>query len=78
MNTIKIKRRISSSQLRITELKDFIGKHVEITITEKNPGKKSLPGKAAAGILSDYRNKGKISLEKQAWDIAVKEKYGNR
>jgi hypothetical protein len=77
MNTIKIKRKISSSQLHIAELKDFIGKHVEITITEKTPGKKSLSGNAA-GILSDYKNKGKIGSEKQAWDIAVREKQGNR
>jgi len=75
MNTIKIRRKISSSQLRIAELKDFIGKHVEITITEKTF---SLPGKKAAGILSDYKDKGKIGLEKQAWDIAAREKHGNR
>ncbi len=77
MNTIKIKRKILSSQLRIAELKGFIGKHVEITITERTSGKKLLAGKAA-GILSDYKNKRKIGQEKQAWGIAVREKYGNR
>ncbi|MGV8092824.1 MAG: hypothetical protein AB2L24_13285 [Mangrovibacterium sp.] len=77
MNTIKIKRRISSSQLRIAELKDFMGKHVEITITVKTPGEKPRSGKAA-GILSGYKDKGKIGREKQAWYIAAKEKHGNR
>lgn len=76
MNAIKVKRKISSSQLRIAELKDFISKHVGIILKERIPRGKSLPGKAA-GILSDYKDKGKIGMEKQAWDIAVKEKHGN-
>jgi len=33
MDTIKIKRRISSSTLRIKELKKFLNKNVEIVIT---------------------------------------------
>lgn len=54
MNTIKVRTGISWSRLRIAELKDFMGKHVEITITERTAGKKSRSGKAA-GILSEYK-----------------------
>jgi len=72
MNTIKVKRKISSSQLRIAELKDFIGKHVGITLKEKIPRGKPLPGKAA-GILSDYKHKGKTGMEKQAWGQEIQE-----
>jgi len=77
MNTIKIKRKIISSNLRISELKDFIGKYVEITVQESVPEKKSLSGKPAAGILSDFKNRKKQPLEKQAWETALREKHGN-
>lgn len=76
MYIIKVRRKISSSQLRISELKEFIGKHVEITIEEKTPRKKS-NSKTAAGILSNFRNNDKINLEKQAWSIIAQEKYEN-
>lgn len=75
MTTIKIRRKISSQQIRISELKDFIGKYVEITVTEKPQVKKSF--KKAAGILSVFGNKEKNSLEKQAWKKNVQEKHGN-
>jgi hypothetical protein len=59
MDTIKIRRKISSSQLRISELKEFIGKHVEITISESVP-RTTTKGKTAAGILSNFKNNDKI------------------
>ncbi len=77
MNTIKIRRKISSSQLRISELKDFIGKHVEITVTESVSREKSSSGKKAAGILSNYKDPEKLTRKKLAWEIAAKEKHGN-
>jgi len=76
MDTIRIKRKISSSQLRISQLKEFIGKHVEITIEEQAPRKKT-KGKTAAGILSYFKNNDKIVLEKQAWKMIAQEKHGN-
>lgn len=77
MNTIKIRRKISSSQLRISELKDFIGKHVEITVTERIPGKKTSSEKTASGILSNFKDKKKLTREKQAWNMTAHEKHGN-
>jgi hypothetical protein len=75
MNTIKIHRKISSSQLRIAELNEFIGKNVIITISETNTSEKT--NKKAAGILSKFKNQEKIPMEKKAWEIAVNEKHGN-
>jgi hypothetical protein len=77
METIKIKRKISSPHLRISELKDFIGKYVEITVRESEPEKKIPSDKRAAGILSEFNNKAKMLMEKKAWEIAVSEKHGN-
>jgi hypothetical protein len=42
MEIIKGKRKITSSQIRISKLKRFIGKQVEITVTEKNQERKKL------------------------------------
>jgi hypothetical protein len=75
--TIKIKRKISSPHLRISELKDFIGKYVEITVRESASENKIPSDKPAAGILSDFKNKEKVAMEKKAWKIAVNEKHGN-
>jgi hypothetical protein len=75
MNAVKIHRKISSPQLRIAELKEFIGKNVIITISETNTAENS--NKKAAGILSEFKNQGKVSMEKKAWKIAVNEKHGN-
>jgi hypothetical protein len=77
MHTIRIKRKISSPHLRIDELKEFIGKHVEIIVKESSPVKKDSSKKPASGLLSAFRDKGKIKSEKQAWQIAVNEKHGN-
>jgi len=75
MNTIKIHRKISSPQLKIAELKEFIGKNVVITISETNTSEKT--NKKAAGILSKFKNQGKMPMEKEAWGTAVTEKHGN-
>lgn len=77
METIKIKRRILSPHLQISELKNFIGKYVEITVRESAPENKLPSDKRAAGILSEFKNKEKMSMEKKAWEIAVNEKHGN-
>lgn len=75
MNTIKIHRKISSPQLRISQLKEFIGKDVEITISETSIKKQA--HLKAAGVLSAFSNKSKLTNEKQAWIIAAREKYEN-
>ena len=77
MDTIKVKRKISSQRLQISELKKFIGKYVEITVRESSPENKVSSQKPAAGILSAFKNPQKIFLEDQAWKNAVNEKHGN-
>jgi hypothetical protein len=77
MLSIKIKRKISSPNLRVSELNDFIGKNVEITVTESVKTKNKPLAKSAAEVLSDFSNNDKIILEKQAWQISVQEKHGN-
>jgi hypothetical protein len=76
MNLVKVHRKISSSTLRISELKNFIGKNVEITISEARDENKI--EKRAAGILAEFSNPSKISEEQDAWKIAAMNKYGNR
>ena len=77
MLSIKIKRKISSPNLRVSELKDFIGKYVEITVNEITPKEIKSTAKNAAGILSNFSNIEKRKLEKDAWQMAVTEKHGN-
>ena len=77
MLSIKIKRKISSPNLRVSELNDFIGKYVEITVTESVKTKNQPLAKSAARELSDFSNNDKFILEKQAWQMSVQEKHGN-
>ena len=77
MDTIKVKRKISSQRLQISELKKFIGKYVEITVQESSPENKITTENSAAGMLSAFKNPEKISLEAQAWKNAVNEKHRN-
>ena len=77
MDTIKVTRKIASPTLRIAELKNFIGKNVEITVTVAPSEKQHLTTKSAAGILSRFKNTEKIASEKQAWKLASQKKHGN-
>jgi hypothetical protein len=77
MDTIKVKRKISSQRLQISELKKFMGKYVEITVRESSPENQILAEKPAAGILSEFKNQRKMPMEKEAWGTAVNEKHGN-
>jgi len=77
MLSIKIKRKISSPNLRVSELKDFIGKYVEITVNEITPKEIKSTAKTAAGILSKYGDIEKRKLEKDAWQMMITEKHGN-
>ena len=77
MQTIKIKRKIISQNLRISELKEFIGKYVEITVRESTLAEKKNDEKRAAGLLSKYKDQNKIKIEKQAWQNSIIEKHGN-
>jgi hypothetical protein len=77
MQSIKIKRKIVSLDLHVSELKDFIGKYVEITVTESSKTQNKSFANSAAGVLSEFSKKDKIILEKEAWQMSVQEKHGN-
>ena len=78
MKTIKIKRKISSTLIRVKELEKFKGKNVEINLnineikTEGREEEKNL-----AGIFSRYADSNLSKKENQAWGIAVREKHEN-
>lgn len=78
MKTIKIKRKISSSLLRIKELEKFKGKNVEIKL-DINEIKESdiAVKKNLSGIFAQYADRNLSNKENQAWAIAVREKHEN-
>jgi hypothetical protein len=77
METIRVKRRITSSQIRISELKELIGKHVEITVTEQKTRRKRSIKQTAAGFLEHFKNVALTYKENEAWELIVNEKHGN-
>lgn len=91
MKSIKIKRKINSTLLRIKELEKFRGKNVELIInineinSETNvkkssglaPWNRKKHSTGLAGVFFKYADKNKTELENDAWAIAVKEKHEN-
>ena len=79
MNTIRIKRKINSTLLRIKELEQYKGKNIELEIKVKEfPMKnKDKKIKSLAGILSNYADITLRNKENNAWRLAVREKHEN-
>lgn len=77
MEIIRVKRKITSSLIRIPVLMEYIGKQVEISISEHKVGKRSRISRTAGGFLENFRNPILKYKEKEAWQIAVNEKHGN-
>ena len=81
MGVIKIRQKITSDSLKIKELRQFMGREVEIIVIDpQRPSKQamSLPGqKSAAGILEQYGNPDFINLEKNIWSLVASEKHAN-
>ncbi|MBU0559334.1 MAG: hypothetical protein KJ799_02675 [Bacteroidetes bacterium] len=84
MDTIKIKKKINSSSLTISNLDKFKGKVVEIIIiaeqellVEKSLSKRRSKTINVAGILERYKDPLKKAKEAIAWELAVKGKYAN-
>ena len=75
MKSLRIKTTITSS-LRLEELKEFIGKEVEIIVKEKASANADKVIGQAAGMLSDYQDLTKADREQAAWKEAVKAKHG--
>lgn len=76
MDTLKIKRKIDSTSLQIDELRDWVGKEVDITIKE-NITKPKTSKSTAAGLLAEFKDNERIDNEKNGWTKAVKDKHGN-
>ena len=79
MSTIRIKRKVRSTLLKIRELEKYVGKKVEleINVKELESEKNMLISKSLAGILSDFADKKLVNKEKSAWVLAVREKHEN-
>lgn len=84
MEAIKIRKRIKSSSLTISDLDKFKGKDVEIIIItdqvaldENSLTSKRTRTKRVAGILGRYKDPLKKAKEEIAWELAVKGKYAN-
>jgi len=81
MSAIKIKRKITSDTLKIKELKQFLGREVDIIVSDRkrvSASSKRLPGKnSAAGILEQYKNPDLQDMEKNIWSLVVSEKHAN-
>ncbi len=84
MEAIKIRNRIKTSSLTISDLDKFKGKDVEIiiitdqeTLDKNNLSRKRTRTKRVAGILERYKDPLKKAKEEIAWGLAVKGKYAN-
>ena len=79
MNTIKIRRKIRSTLLKIKELDQYKGKNIELEIKVKKLKRKNTyeKTKSLAGVFSKYANKDLWEKEINAWELAVKEKNEN-
>ena len=77
MSSIKIRRKINSTLLRIKELAKYKGKDVElnISIKEKIPVQSNAGLKNLSGVFASYANSNLRKNENQAWILAVKEKH---
>ncbi len=81
MSAIKIRRKITSDTLKIKELKHFLGREVDIIVSDRkrvSAKTERLPGeKSTAGILEQYNNPDLLEMEKNIWSLVVSEKHAN-
>lgn len=77
MKFIKIKRKISSTLLRIKELEKFKGKDVEIKLNISETKSVEKEGTNLTGIFSKYADKNKYAQGNEVWALAVKNKHEN-
>ncbi|PIQ09952.1 MAG: hypothetical protein COW71_04540 [Ignavibacteriales bacterium CG18_big_fil_WC_8_21_14_2_50_31_20] len=79
METIKIKRRVKSTLLKIKELEQFKDKNIELEIRVREIGKNlsSLSSKSLAGALGKYADPSLIDEENRAWELAIRENNAN-
>jgi hypothetical protein len=81
MEAIKIIEDVTSDSITIKNLSRYKGQKIEIIILPIEEGQnpvvlKPEKKKSAYGYLHKYAQPALIEKEKEAWTIAVKEKYG--
>ena len=77
METLRLKRKITSTRLKIDELSGWFGKEVDIIIREK-PVLSNQEQVLVGGALHEFRDKSKLKEESSVWERVVNNKYGNR
>jgi hypothetical protein len=84
MRTVTFKTEVHDGIIKIPDrYKNLETQNIEVLLIVKNPEvdttkSTSKPGKKARGILHKYKNPTLISKEKNAWEMAVKEKHAHR
>ena len=84
MRTVTFNTQVHDGIIKIPDrYKNLDTQNIEVILIVKNPEvdtqkNTSKPGKKAKGILRKYKNPALISKEKNAWEMAVKEKHANR
>ena len=84
MRTVTFNTRVHDGIIKIPDrYKSLDAQNIEVILIVKNPEvdttkSNSKSGKKAKGILSKYKNPALISKEKNAWEMAVKEKHAHR
>ena len=77
METLRLKRKITSTSLKIDELSGWFGKEVDIIIREK-PALSGGKQVSVGGALREFSDSSKILEEQPIWEKAVNHNYGNR
>jgi hypothetical protein len=84
MRTVTFNTQVHDGIIKIPDrYKNLNVQNIEVILIVKNPEvdttkRTSKQGKKAKGILSKYKNPALISKEKDAWEMAVKEKHAHR
>jgi hypothetical protein len=84
MRTVTFNTQVHDGMIKVPDrFKNLDTQNIEVILIVKHPvvdatKKTSKPGKKAKGILSKYKNPALIQKEKNAWEMAVKEKHAHR
>lgn len=84
MRTVTFNTQVNDGIIKIPDrYKNLDTQDIEVILILKNPKvdatkSTSRPGKKAKGMLRKYKNTALISKEKNAWEMAVKEKHADR
>lgn len=80
MKTIRFDTQVHDGIIRLpARYKNLETKKIEVTLVlRESQDKKKEKTKRARGLLSKYKNPALIPKEKEAWEMAVKDKHDHR